>query len=121
MGKKNICDVCGGDSIGVAASSLAASSNAYCATCLRKGWEPWEDIVGLAFCTSMRTVKAMVSHANVAFFGKTWYDVREEADKIMDQYIEDTKNIPIDDWEEMIVQCIDCGNTLTLCRCDDFE
>lgn len=79
--------MCGGDAIGVAASSLGALSYAYCARCLRKNYEPYDAIVGVVFCTNYHVIWTEDLLRNLAFFGKTVYDVRVDAEEIMREYI----------------------------------
>lgn len=122
---KNVCDVCGGDAIGVAASSLGALSYAYCARCLRRGYEPYDAIVGLVFCTDYHVIRGEGLLPCLAFHGKTVYDVRIDAQAIMDEYINDMNEE--EEWDDDVGVCGRCGDLLfdgnsTLCSCvnDDF-
>lgn len=86
----NVCDVCGGETVGVAGSAVGACSFAYCAACLNAGLEPYDAIVDLAFCiggldNAMPEYQPMID-ASLAKAGKTRAEAEAASAKAQADY-----------------------------------
>lgn len=86
----DVCDVCGGKSVGVASSGTIPVSYAYCARCLTSGYMSWNEIVTLAFTCGFEGVDedvlALVDES-LEFHGRGREDAELEAERIESSYI----------------------------------
>ncbi len=101
----NVCDVCSKTpTVAVLASSLGAMSDAYCAECASAGLEPYDNIVGLAFCidgldNAREDFQPMIN-ASLAKAGKTREEADADAQEIQAQYVRDVERSMAEDEPE---------------------
>ena len=94
------CDVCGQETeVFVVCSSCGAVSFAYCARCLRNGFEPYNALVGMGLYSDeiSQSFKQQILLPSLQFHGKTLEEFNADVRQSNDEYY---------DWLQRQDECI---------------